>query len=284
MNYIEHKGLSYSRIKSLTHIGDRIDSKGMSIGSCVDLMLTDSDYLDKIHVTDLDELTPQQEKFINEVHRLSEEPDDITYLQAFTNLKIKRGKLEDLVTTLRNTNYFEYLKQRSLKDKIILSTDDFNRALFAVNKIKLSRYYWYFTKGILQPEYYTDFSKIKPDIVIEDDDSIEPIDLKTMEGYVANFPGDFIRFGYNIQSRYYTRVLQELYPDKVIKPFKFLVVSTTKNDDVLEFIDDTDPTEVDLVIDKAIEMHSYCVDNSLEVNRIAYFKHKYDSIPLSELL
>lgn len=284
MNYIEHPGLSYSRIKSLTHVGDKNDSQGMSIGSCVDLMLTDPNYKDKIYVADLDELTPQQEKFIKEVHRLSDSPDGITYLEAFNNLKIKRGKLEDLIATLQKTNYYEYLKQRSLRDKIILSTDDFNRATFAYNKIKLSKYYWYFTQGKLQQEYYTDFSKIKPDIVIEDDYSIEPIDLKTMEGYVANFAGDFIRFGYNIQSRYYTRVLQELYPDKIVKPFKFLVVSTTKNDDVMEFIDDTDPTEIDLVINKAIDMHKYCLDNSLEVNRIAYLQHKYDSIPLSELL
>lgn len=284
MNYIEHPGLSYSRIKSLTRVGDKVNSQGMSIGSCVDLMLTDSDYLDKIYVADLDELTPQQEKFIKEVYRLSSEPDELTYQQAFNNLKIKRGKLEDLIETLETTNYFEFLKQRSLKDKIILSTSDYSRAWFAYNKIIDSKYNWYFTHGKLQQEYYTDTSKIKPDIVIEDDYSIEPIDLKTMEGYVANFPGDFIRFGYNIQSRYYTRVLQEIYPNKIIKPFKFLVVSTTKNDDVLEFVDDTDPTEIDAVIDKAIDMHKYCVDNSLEVNRIAYLQHKYDSIPLSELL
>lgn len=62
--------------------------------------------------------------------------------------------------------------------------------------------------------------------------SVEVIDIKTMSGSVGNFPSSFKKYRYDIQAAWYMLAVQNFIKkeysfDIKIKPFKFLVESTT---------------------------------------------------------
>jgi len=63
------------------------------------------------------------------------------------------------------------------------------------------------------------------DILVTNNKTIVPIDVKTMEDDVINFPQSFWKFGYNIQAAFYTEGLRRLYPGYEISPFEFHVMS-----------------------------------------------------------
>jgi len=56
---------------------------------------------------------------------------------------------------------------------------------------------------------------------------IYPLDVKTMSGFVSNFPSSLRKRRYDIQAAFYTKGLMEEYPGYTIENFKFLVESTT---------------------------------------------------------
>lgn len=60
--------------------------------------------------------------------------------------------------------------------------------------------------------------------------SIEPIDLKTMNGNTYNFLGNVKSFRYDIQGAWYTTALMSYYAvsRSIIEPFKFIVESSTQ--------------------------------------------------------
>lgn len=283
MSYIDSPGLSYSRIKSLLRTGDREESVGLKVGSVVDSILT-GEALDVLIYKDFN-LKPQQQKFIEEVYKLANNnPDSLTFQEAFNNIGVKKGNINDFVVIFDNSEYYQYLQDVN-SGKTVLAQSDYDRALQTVDNIQKSKYNIYFTNGKLQYELYGSIGKIKLDVLFtEDDGSLTPIDLKTTGDYAANFHSSYLKYRYDIQSVWYTKVLQELYPNTKINPFRFLVASTNKND-IYEFVDDLDHTQTLADINTAVNIYQYCIHNSLEVNRLAYLNHKYDgSIPLSEFI
>ena len=148
----------------------------------------------------------------------------------------------------RGTPYFEDLKN-SLGKKVIGGNIDFT--IQAIVKSlrenpRTSKYFDRETQTLIdnvdfyyQLPIYWEMHGVKCkallDMVIVVKDSynhimtIEPIDLKTMSGETLNFPTQLRSYRYDIQAAWYTKALLKHFEveEHIIKPFKFIVESTT---------------------------------------------------------
>jgi len=295
MDYITSRHLSYSRIKSLLHQGEKSDSVSLQTGSIVDSILTGNPN-EEIEVVELKSLAPQEDKFIRELYKLTDKPDALDFQVAFNNVGIKRGKVDDFIKVFNdNQDFWKFLKHKDLSDKIVTTKKHFENCEIIADRVINSDYGWYFNHHYqvdgsikFQLELYYEYGnygyKIKPDILLVDstNKTIRCIDLKTTSSHPANFLESYVAYGYNFQSRFYNYVLSLLYPDYTILPFQFLVVSTVKDHDVLLFTDDLDMTETNAKLDIAINMYERCVDNGVFPSRENYLVSLYGTnIPLS---
>ena len=64
-------------------------------------------------------------------------------------------------------------------------------------------------------------------IINHQDNTIQPIDIKTMGEDTLNFASSLRKRRYDIQAAFYTEALKSVYPGYTILPFKFIVESTT---------------------------------------------------------
>lgn len=136
-------------------------------------------------------------------------------------------------------SYFYANNITTLVNKVIVTDLEYNKITNWVNLIRNHKYslqhiwdnegntFEFQYQKAIYFEYEGVHCKALLDIVKIDHERkmIIPIDVKSMSGYVHEFPKSFRKFRYDIQSAWYTLALQQEYKDYKILPFRFFVVS-----------------------------------------------------------
>jgi len=210
------------------------ESSSLIRGSALDILVTQGEeaFKNAFYVAKITAPTGKYKLFVDKLFVLSGgEVDERFYEEAYHHADWKREGLQKVIDTFKD-KYFEYYKERVKNiGKIGLSDEDWSNTYDMANTILTDPFCsQYFKNADFQVPIYGKLldidCKALLDIVIETEDTVQPIDIKTTGFNVFDFERSYRKFRYDIQASFYTEILKTKYPDKKILPFKFLVVET----------------------------------------------------------
>jgi len=247
MGYYNDKAISQSQLTNLASgpkyfknkLEYKLESDALTLGSIVDIMLTEPDNLYEIYVVnEYTKPTGQLGEYIDAIFKgFSEE-------EAYNIAGFKQKKIDAVKELFKSDecqNYYKFLL--SSKDKKVISKEEYDKANKIVTSLLTNRFTSkYFncddTECLTQLELYwkyKDFDcRSRLDIVKinHKDKTILPIDVKTSGKSTYNFLESIIRFRYDLQASFYTEALQwyidnkEEYKGYKLLPFLFIVEHT----------------------------------------------------------
>lgn len=240
-DYFEYEAISQSYLKELL-FGKKEPGAGISMGSMIDIIVSDDDFFDEYYVLSNDEMpSAKMQEIVDLAFTFSLNPKYDEYAKAIEQLEYVGNRswgMEKKVEKV-TADSIAYINQKILsKGRQIVSHEDYTKANLLALKVSQqlndlnlpnlqSQFPVYQTITYQGKDYkckgLLDFVSI--------DDTITPIDVKYTS---MNFEYAAKKFRYDIQAAFYTELLKLEYPDKVINPFLFVVV----HDDA------TKPTEV----------------------------------------
>lgn len=247
--------LSYSKISDFDRNGpislirkSKVDNVGIKLGSIVDeLLFNDKDTFKKsYYIFDEESPTGTLNTLTNIIlNNYNDIPskEEILNIISSNNLWNNVKKKEILLSYFDKESFWNYLdcKFKSI-NKIIITTEEYNKALELVSILKTHDY----SKNILNDinsEYYyqvkfkililNTYIKGIIDIVKINhiDKTIEFIDLKTGSNSSLEFRDSFIKWRYYIQASLYQKSFKEICKELKLEnykllPFKFLYISS----------------------------------------------------------
>lgn len=247
MGYYNDKAISQSQLTNLASgpkyfknkLEYKLESDALTLGSIVDIMLTEPDNLYEIYVVnEYTKPTGQLGEYVDAIFKgFSEE-------EAYNIAGFKQKKIDAVKELFKSDecqNYYKFLL--SSKDKKVISKEEYDKANKIVTSLLTNRFTSkYFncddTECLTQLELYwkyKDFDcRSRLDIVKinHKDKTILPIDVKTSGKSTYNFLESIIRFRYDLQASFYTEALQwyidnkEEYKGYKLLPFLFIVEHT----------------------------------------------------------
>ncbi len=247
MDYYKNKAISQSQLTNLAlgpkyfknKLEYKSESDALTLGSLVDVMLTESDNFDNLFLVN-DNVRPsgQLGDYIDLIYQGFSEED------AYSAVGFKRDKLEVIKEKFQYEGpqaYFKFLLES--KDKKVISREEYDKALKIVNSLLTNRFTSkYFncedTECLTQLELYWNYKdfdcRSRLDIVKinHKEKTILPIDVKTSGKSTYNFLESIIRFRYDLQASFYMEALQwyidnkEEYKGYKLLPFLFIVEHT----------------------------------------------------------
>jgi len=247
MGYYNDKAISQSQLTNLASgpkyfknkLEYKVESDALTLGSVVDVMLTEPDNFHTIFV--VNEYTKpvgQLGEYIDLIFKgLSEE-------EAYKEAGFKQKKLEVVKELFRGEDcqkYYNFLLES--KDKKVISKEEYDKANRIVTSLLTNRFTSkYFncddTECLTQLELYwkyKDFDcRSRLDIVKinHNDKTILPIDVKTSGKSTYNFLESVVRFRYDLQASFYVEALNwyvkntDKYKGYTVLPFLFIVEHT----------------------------------------------------------
>jgi len=245
--YKNAKGLSYSRLSKLSvHPRNLIatekeESSALSFGSLVDCLMFSADEFDeKFYQTVIKRPGGEMLKWLD-AYLNYELPADYT-LNDHDKIILKAREVSGYNKSLLNATALRKFHEEcdaflheiaKAGDKIIITNDDFNRAINYQSRLLNNEFTWpYFApSGEFQKEIYFELEGTKCkgllDGVIFNNlaRTIKPWDLKTSSESTLSFEREFIKWRYYLQAALYRAGLQTLYPDYKVLPFDFIVIN-----------------------------------------------------------
>ena len=247
MGYYNDKAISQSQLTNLASgpkyfknkLEYKQESDALTLGSIVDVMLTESDNFYKIFiVNEYPKPTGQLGEYVDAIFKgFSEE-------EAYTIAGFKQKKIDVVKELFKGKdcqNYYNFLLES--KDKKVITKEEYGKANKIVTSLLTNRFTSkYFncddTECLTQLELYwkyKDFDcRSRLDIVKinHKDKTILPIDVKTSGKSTYNFLESVVRFRYDLQAAFYMEALQwyidntDKYKDYKLLPFLFIVEHT----------------------------------------------------------
>jgi hypothetical protein len=236
MSYLDVDAISQTYLKRVLYgHSEKKESSGMTMGSMIDMLVTQEDkFRDTYFVLSNEEMPSDTIKAIID---LAFTYEDRSYERAIEELNYIGNRAWSMEKKVEKvTSHTNYINQKIASvGKTIISHEQYTQAnllalkvMQQLNELKLQgdRYN--------QLELYQDvrhnnkdfFCKGMLDIVFIGD-TIQPIDIK----YTShNFEKSAKMFRYDIQAAFYTKLLQLEYPNIPIEPFMFIVVGETQAD------------------------------------------------------
>jgi len=228
------------------------EKAGLIIGDIVDKMILTNDVEDYY--------------YISKIHK---KPSDsiMAIINRIVSLNID---IKDSIEVIREYDYCSHMKDDTVLDKLIkegeeyyfeiksagpfkkiISLEEYNKAKDITDSLLKSKYKEYFENihrkqvGVVF-EMYNTKCKCLLDILYNGD---TPVDLKTTHDYAFNFRKAAKSYRYDIQGFFQKKALESL--NIKAKNTEFIVVSTTKNDEVVKFnMTDLDMDIAELGTDK----------------------------------
>jgi len=247
MDYYKNKAISQSQLTNLTlgpkyfknKLEYKSESDALTLGSLVDVMLTESENFDNLFLVN-DNVRPsgQLGDYVDLIYQGFSEED------AYASVGFKRDKLEVIKEKFQYEGpqaYYKFLLES--KNKKVISREEYDKALRIVNSLLTNRFTSkYFncedTECLTQLELYWNYKdfdcRSRLDIVKinHKEKTILPIDVKTSGKSTYNFLESIVRFRYDLQASFYMEALQwyidnkEEYKGYKLLPFLFIVEHT----------------------------------------------------------
>lgn len=249
--YRDYNAINYSTLSALDRdpalVNKEIqETESMMLGSIVDNLLTQGSYGDQYSVSSAEKPSGQMGEFCDYII------DGYTEEGAFEAVGSKRLKLDTMVVKHHSEGGADYCRMvldAKESGKKLVSMDIISRATVLSEALKNSPYTQaFFRKDIalnreIEILYQvpivfnlgsegTPEGKALIDVVVIDHEKkeITPYDLKTTSGSGSQFRSAFIKWRYYLQASLYHYGLSRVVDsDYTVKPFEFIVASTTES-------------------------------------------------------
>ena len=250
--YRQVDALSYSILsKMVSHpmnliAMEREETPSLTFGSLVDcLMFTPEEFDKRFTVTDIRKPSGEMLKWFNAYLEIKV-PDsfvltetDALILKARSVSGYNSNLLEKTALARFHSECDAYLNVLAgAGDTLIIPTEEYNRAATFVSRLFnnefVKHYFNNAEKGVyteFQKDIYFEIqgmpAKSLLDGVLFDEENgcITPFDLKTTSEPLMNFEYEFLKWKYYIQAALYKYGLQQVYPNYLIKDFRFIVIN-----------------------------------------------------------
>lgn len=247
--YRDRDALNYSYIKRIIGASDIDDDeliiapgerKHITMGQLVDLMLSYPEELinDNLYFYKYEKPSDTIIQIIYNTYNGSGDITDDELLASIDKFGYvgnrswdNQRKLQEIKA--KGEDYINFLF--TSKDKLIISEEEYSTARLILSNLKTSDN----TKDLILAEgqhqlplYTTMYDvdcKALPDKLIFTDSTVQPIDFKITSGSLQSWKYVARKFRYDIQSSFYSSVLQASYPFLEVLPFKFIVGSANPN-------------------------------------------------------
>lgn len=244
--------LSYSKLSDFDRNGaislirkSNVDNDGIKLGSLVDdLLFNDKTYFENTYyIFDGEKPTATLGKLcdiiLKNYNKIPDEKEIINIIRK--NNFWTRQKEDTLITNFHTPYFWNYLKCKfESKDKIVITTEEYNTALELVDILKTHKYSKHILENDFENIYQLKFEieymkfKIKGIIDITSIDHKNKIvyltDLKTGKGSSLDFIDSFIKWRYYMQAAIYSLAFYEIcevlgLKNYTLAPFQFLYIS-----------------------------------------------------------
>lgn len=228
--YDNNDYISQSRLKKLfispaefVNYSSAKETVEMMKGSAVDCLLTTPDKFSEWFAIDNDFKRPtsKMKQYCDAI--IEGKTEEEAYKIADYSISLDR-----VIANAKEFEDYIYLYQNR-EDKIILNKQEYELSLLAFSTIETSEEWTEIMEHDcdFQVPIYWEYKGVPMksllDVVAHNDNYVIPIDIKTTYN-VYSFDFSFAKYRYDIQAVSYSLALQQLYPDKEIKPFRFLTV------------------------------------------------------------
>lgn len=269
MNYYEIDAISSSYLKHLLYTinppENIVGGKAVELGSLIDILITSPEYFHESYIvcdTPVIE-RPQHQKFLSKIIEL-EEISTTTIRQLHDEI-YKRKTVDSLHSVWETVGmYKDYIRAKRQSNKIVLSSEEMLRVVNCAHNIEHSKYTYKYFETITDEDPFVDFGldiqyhlfqqAIYKDLYVEKYDytvkakalvdmlvfnvdtmTIQPIDIKTIDGHVYEFRRSAYNFRYDIQAAWYKKLVQKEYPHFHVNDMIFLVGSQKYDEPAMPF-------------------------------------------------
>ena len=262
--YRADPALSYSTLAryeregfdNLDHLFDKISTPSLTLGSCVDTLITGSqEEFDKLfYVADIPSIGDKEKavadslfsQYSNQYTSFVDIPFDAVLSEANAQSYYKNWKDDTRVRVLTERCAIYYAVKANSEGKTIVDLDTYYKVMAMVKALKESpathgyfadddemspvrRYYQLKFKGTIKGVDY----RCMADLIIVDyeDKRIIPCDLKTSGHHEWNFEDSFCKWDYMIQARLYWLLIKlnlandSYFKDFTLENYRFIVVN-----------------------------------------------------------
>lgn len=261
--YRKDPAISYSTLsrferegwRNLAHLYDKIETPSLTFGSAVDALITDGEdaFNDRFIVCDFPPLTDSLISIARYLYsayghlysKLEDIPSIYINEAADVNGYYKGDKYENFRVKKIKESCGEYYSLLKLaEDKSILSTADYEDVMLCRDELLTNSITSYlFTESeypiekVFQAKFKASYIGIPvrcmfDELIINHSAKvITPIDLKTTGHYEEEFQDSFVKWRYDIQSRLYTYILNEVinsdpyFKDFTIDTYRFCTIN-----------------------------------------------------------
>lgn len=261
--YREDKALSYSNLstferegwRNIEHLFDKKDTPSLTFGSIVDTLMTENFdvFKEKFAVCDFPPITDNLitvTKYLytnTRASRLSDIDDATIDNAAVVNNYYNNSKYKNYRIKTIKEQCGEYYSLLVLsKDKKVISTEEYNKAISCVNELRennATKNYFNINpfdtniEKLFQLKFKSEYEDIPVRcmfdlvIVLHDKKLIIPCDLKTSSHYEEDFQSSFKQWNYMIQAQLYSYILKKniekdnYFKDFSIGKYKFIVIN-----------------------------------------------------------
>lgn len=262
--YREDHALSYSTLAryeregfdNLDHLFDKISTPSLTLGSCVDTLITGSqeEFDNLFYVADIPSIGDKEKVIADSLFAQYGEQYtsfvDIPYeavLNAANEQSFQKNwKEETRVRVLTERCAIYYAVKANAKDKTIVDLDTYYKVMAMVKALKESpaTHGYFADNDEMSPvrRYYQLKFKARLDgvdyrcmadelLVIYDEKKIIPIDLKTSSSKEWDFQHSFCKWDYMIQARLYWLIIKtnlmndDYFKDFTLEDYRFIVVN-----------------------------------------------------------
>lgn len=251
-------------------------SKAIAIGSVVDAMLTDKPKLKDLNIVPT--TAPKGKigeciKYMLKGHSLED---------AYVHVQFKRDSIETVRQKIDSEPYYYAMLNLQNKERITIMEPDYQIALDVYNSLTTHPFTRFYCREEY-PEGITHYNQLAivfnykgrelkalldRVIVNETDKEVYPIDYKTTEYSTQNFRKPFFMMKYDVQAYWYTQACMQYFKGYKIKPFMFVVESTSTQGCPLVYEVSKDTMkEAKQKVNSAIETYEWHLENGFEYDR-----------------
>lgn len=270
--YRQDPALSYSNLSNYETLGfegldklfDHIETPSLTIGSCVDCLITDGEkaFREQYMVSDIPSMEPSVEPIVKEIYRqFNNQYTNINDIPESQLMPIiaqygyqVRWKPETRCKVIREKGAQYYQTMFMANGKTIITQNTYNKVFACVRALKDSpQTHDYFCEDnpfdSIERCYQLKFKqeldtfgskaihtyRCMMDLAVINHDKkvVIPCDLKTSSPKEYNFYQNFVKYHYQIQARLYWRLLRktmdkdDYFKDFKLADYRFIVVNTT---------------------------------------------------------
>ena len=262
--YRADPALSYSTLaryeregfNNLDHLFDHISSPSLTLGSCVDTLITGSqEEFDKLfYVADIPSIGDKEKaiadnlfnKYGSQYSSLVDIPQEDILTTANESAFQKNWRDDTRVKVLRDRCSIYYAVKANAGDRTVVDLDTYYKVMAMVKALKESHstHGYFADNDEMSPvrRYYQLKFKARLDgvdyrcmadelLVIYDEKKIIPIDLKTSSSKEWDFQHSFCKWDYMIQARLYWLIIKtnlmndDYFKDFTLEDYRFIVVN-----------------------------------------------------------